>query len=112
MSIVWPSWSPTFLTDNLQTSSSVVEKVGNRIQIITSGGECAKDGKVKKNYEDEDRDNIDGIAEEGCGIAPTQRYCSGFALRAEFNFWQVLDYQSILYYFSGKNREGKTKEDK
>ena len=71
MSIVWPSWSSTFFTNNLQTSSSVVEKVGNRIQIIASCGESSEDGKVKQNNEDKYRDNINQIAKEGCGVGPT-----------------------------------------
>lgn len=76
MFIKWPSWSATSLANNLQTSSSVVEKVGNRIQIIASCGECAEDGKVKENDEDKDGDDIDCIAEEGGCIASTQRYGS------------------------------------
>ena len=50
---------------NVQTSLDVIEEVGHRIEVITAGGECSEDGKVDKNDGNKDRDDIDGVTEEG-----------------------------------------------
>ena len=50
---------------DVQTSLDVIEEVGNRIEVIASGGKCSEDGKINKNDGNKDRDNIDGVTEEG-----------------------------------------------
>ena len=68
------------ISHDVQTSLDVIEEIGNRIQLITAGGERSKDGKINENDGNEDRDNIDGVTEEGWGGAVTDSDCSSLSL--------------------------------
>ena len=101
------------VSHDAQTSLDVVKEVGNRVQLITSGGECSKDGKVNKNDGNQDRDDINGITKEGCGGAITDG--KGSILGLCWKIFNIVNWQNLLDFcisqLSGKNGGGGNKEE-
>ena len=56
------------LCDNTESSTNVVEEIGDGVELIASAGIGAKDGEVKKDDEGNHWDDVDGIAEKCGGV--------------------------------------------
>jgi len=63
--------SEFFIGKYFKSISSVKEEIGNWIEVLTSIGESAKDGKIKKNDAEKNGDNIDCIGKKSVGSLTT-----------------------------------------